>query len=84
MIIVKIEQYFPICRREFRINSPFPPMLFNRSIYFKDCLLLKMKTVIPVLMGREASGIRKFVVMAAWGKTKPETFSGELRSVIFS
>lgn len=40
-----------------------------------------MKTVIPVLMVRGASGIMEFVVMATWVGKKPS--SCDLRSVIF-
>ena len=41
-------------------------------IYFKDSLILKTKTVIPVLLEREVSEVMKFVVMAIWGEKYPQ------------
>lgn len=41
-------------------------------ICFKDSLILKTKTVIPVLLEREVSEVMKFVVMAIWGEKYPQ------------
>lgn len=66
---ITTEQYFPIYKREYHINGLFSCCL-QEKIYFKDCLILKIKTIIPILL--EVSEIIKFVIMAIWAGKYPQ------------
>ena len=66
---ITTEQYFPIYKREYHINELFSCCL-QEKIYFKDCLILQIKTIIPILL--EVSEIIKFVIMAIWAGKYPQ------------
>lgn len=66
---ITTEQYFPIYKREYHINGLLSCCL-QEKIYFKDCLILKIKTIIPILL--EVSEIIKFVIMAIWAGKYPQ------------